>query len=90
MKPNIFIHRNLYARGLGFSVVREGTIVFNFWAWHISGSFYFGKRFMVEESTHNKRLAESADKLDAALLEVDRLKNKIRISTGNIPQSFTA
>lgn len=59
MKPHLYIHRNLYARGIGFSVVREGRLIFNFWAWHLSGCFYLGERFFAEESQQNKRLWEA-------------------------------
>ena len=59
MKPHIYIHKNLYARGFGLTIVREGPIVFNFWLWCLSGCFYFGKRLFIEESLQNKRLREA-------------------------------
>lgn len=66
MKPKIFIHRNLYARGIGFSIVREGRIIFNFWLWHVSGCFYFGDRYFVEESHQNRRLKEADERARAS------------------------
>ena len=72
VKPYIYFHRNLYARGLGFSVVREGRLIFNFWAWHLSGCFYLGKRFFAEESLQNRRLAEADDRARKAQEETKR------------------
>ena len=69
MKPHLYIHRNLYARGLGFSIVREGRLIFNFWAWHLSGCFYLGERYFAEESLQNRCLREAEERAQRAQME---------------------
>jgi hypothetical protein len=82
MKPHLYIHRNLYARGLGFSIVREGRLIFNFWAWHLSGCFYLGERYFAEESHQNKQLREANERAQTALSKVkDALKRNDWLET---------